>query len=132
MDNEGAEPLMSRRRPRLVDPVRGYGPPGPSGVGGSERAQGLVGNRRDPSALPSSGKDRPYKPMVKSGGAQRESDGVVVPEAAHRDAVRRKGPGGGHAGNGGKRKGMTGTTRCNHPRGHEPTDNVRKLQRGLY
>jgi len=23
-------------------------------------------------------KDRPYKPMVKSGGGQRESDGVVV------------------------------------------------------
>jgi RNA-directed DNA polymerase len=70
--------------------------------------------------------------MVKSGGAQRESDGVVVPEAARRGAVRRKGPGGGHAGSGGKRKGMTGTTRSNHPHGHELVDNVRKLQRGLY
>ena len=70
--------------------------------------------------------------MVKSGGAQRESDGVVVPEAAHKDAVRRKGPGGGQVGGGGKRKGMAGTTRPKSPRGHEPMDNVRKLQRRLY
>ena len=80
---------------------------------------------------PTSGKDRPYKPMVKSGGAQRESDGVVVPEAARRGAVRRKGPDFGHAGSGGKRKGMAGSTRSNHPQRHEPMDNVRKLQRGL-
>src|SRR5215470_15159149 len=120
---------MSRRRPRLVDPVRGYGPPGLPGVRGSGRAQGQVGNRRDPSVQPTSGKDRPYKPMVKSGGAQRESDGVVVPEATRRGVVRRKGPGGGHAGGGGKRKGMSGTTRTNHPHGHEPVDNVRKHQR---
>jgi len=77
-------------------------------------------------------KDRSYKPMVKSGGAQRESDGVVVPEAAHKGAVRRKGPDFGHAEDGGKRKGMAGTTRPKHPRGHEPVDNVRKLQRRLY
>jgi RNA-directed DNA polymerase len=81
---------------------------------------------------PTSGKDRPYKPMVKSGGAQRESDGVVVPGTARRSAIGRKGPDFGHAGGGGKRKGMAGTTRPNHPRGHEPMDNVRKLQRGLY
>jgi RNA-directed DNA polymerase len=81
---------------------------------------------------PASGKDRLYKPMVKSGGAQRESDGVVVPEAARKGAVRRKGPGGGHAGGGGKRKGMVGTTRPKSPRGHRPMDNVRKLQRRLY
>jgi Reverse transcriptase (RNA-dependent DNA polymerase) len=123
---------MSRRRPRPADPVRGYGQPGLLGVRGSERAQGLVGNRRDPSAQPASGKDRPYKPMVKSGGAQRESDGVVVPEAAQKGAVRRKGPDFGHAGDGGKRKGMAGTTRPKSPRGHKPTDNVRKLQRRLY
>jgi len=92
----------------------------------------LVGNRRDPSAQPTSGKDRPYKPMVKSGGAQRESDGVVVPEAARKGAVRRKGPDFGHAGSGGTRKGMAGTTRPNHPPGHEPADNVQELQRGLY
>ena len=81
---------------------------------------------------PASGEDRPYKPMVKSGGAQRESDGVAVPETAQKGAVRRKGPDFGHAGNGGKRKGMAGTTRPKHPRGHKPMDNVRKLQRRLY
>ena len=70
--------------------------------------------------------------MVKSGGVQRESGGVVVPEAAQRGAVRRKGPDFGHAGSGGKRKGMAGSTRSNHPQRHEPMDNVRKLQRGLY
>jgi RNA-directed DNA polymerase len=70
--------------------------------------------------------------MVKSNGAQRESGGVVVPEAAQKGAVGRKGPDFGHAEGGGKRKGMTGTTRSKHPRGHEPVDNVRKLQRRLY
>ena len=75
---------------------------------------------------PVSGKDRPYKPMVKSGGAQRESDGVVVPEAAQKGAVRRKGPDFGHAVGGGKRKGMAGTTRPKSPRGHEHTDNLHR------
>src|SRR5215471_14006690 len=70
--------------------------------------------------------------MAKSAGAQRESGGVVVPEAAQKGVVRRKGPDFGHVGGGGKRKGMVGTTRPNHPHGHEPVDNVRKLQRRLY
>ena len=70
--------------------------------------------------------------MVKSGGAQRESDGAVVPGAARKGAAMRKGPDFGHAGSGGKRKGMAGTTRSNHPRGHKPMDNARRLQRRLY
>src|SRR5215471_21621568 len=70
--------------------------------------------------------------MAKSAGAQRESGGVVVPEAAQKGVVRRKGPDFGHVGGGGKRKGMAGTTRPNHPRGREPADNVRGLQRRLY
>ncbi len=70
--------------------------------------------------------------MVKAGGVQRESDGVAVPETAQKGAVRRKGPDFGHAGGGGKRKGMAGTTRSKHPRGHGLVDNVRKLQRRLY
>ena len=70
--------------------------------------------------------------MAKSSGAQRESGGVVVPEAAQRGAVGRKGPDFGHASSGGKRKGMAGTTRPKSPRGHQPMDNVRKLQRRLY
>lgn len=79
-----------------------------------------------------SGKDRSYKPMAKSNGAQRESDGVVVPGAAQPGVVRRKGPDFGHAGSGGKRQGMAGTTRSNHPHGHQRMDKVRQLQRRLY
>jgi RNA-directed DNA polymerase len=77
-------------------------------------------------------KDRLYKPMAKSSGAQRESGGVVVPEAVQKGIVRRKGPDFGHAGGGGKRQGMAGTTRPKHPREDRPVDNVRKLQRRLY
>jgi RNA-directed DNA polymerase len=62
-------------------------------------------------------KDRSYKPMVKSSGAQRESDGVVVPQIAARNAAGGKGPGFGHASGGGKHGGMTGTARSNHPGG---------------
>jgi RNA-directed DNA polymerase len=71
-------------------------------------------------------KDRSYKPMVKSTGAQRESGGVVVP------GTPGKVPDFGHAGSGGKRQGMAGTTRSTQPHGHPPVDNVRKLQRRLY
>jgi len=62
-------------------------------------------------------KDHRYKPMVRSGGAQRESDGVVVPVIAAGIAVRGKGPGFGHASGAGKRGGMTGIARSNHPGG---------------
>ncbi len=68
--------------------------------------------------------------MVKSSGAQRESDGVVVPLAA--EAVGGKGPDFGHAGDGGKRKGMAGTARPNHPRRRQPAANVRQLQNRLW
>src|SRR3990172_12062470 len=44
------------------------------GVWGAARAEGEVRNSRDPSAQPTSGKDRPYKPSAKAGGAQRESE----------------------------------------------------------
>src|ERR1700730_5584248 len=55
---------------------------GPGGVGGAARVQGSVRNTRDPSARPPSRQARPYKPKAKTGRAQRESDGVVVPENA--------------------------------------------------
>ena len=71
-------------------------------------------------------KDRSYKPMVKSTGAQRESGGVVVP------GMPGKGPDFGHAGNGGTRQGMAGTTRPTSPHGRLPVDKVRHLQRRLY
>jgi RNA-directed DNA polymerase len=81
--------------------------------------------------------------MVKSGGAQRESDGVVVPVIAAGNAVRGKGPDFGHASGVGKRGGMTGTARSNHPGGQSGpvaggarlrpgVDAVRELQRKLW
>jgi RNA-directed DNA polymerase len=68
--------------------------------------------------------------MVKSSGAQRESDGVVVPAAV---AAVGKGPDFGHAGNGGKREGMAGTARSNYPEGRHPAPaKVRQLQNRLW
>ncbi len=55
--------------------------------------------------------------MVKSGGAQRESDGVVVPRIAVSSAVGGKGPDFGHASGEGKHGGMIGTARSNHSGG---------------
>src|SRR6185436_10582979 len=91
---------------------------GLSGVREAARAHSLVRNRRGPSAWPASGKDRGYKPMVKSCGGQRESDGVVVPViGVQHNAPGGKGPDFGRAGGGGKREGMTGTARSNNPGG---------------
>ena len=53
--------------------------------------------------------------MVKANGVQRESDGVVVPVIAVRNAVGGKGPDFGDAGGGGKREGMAGVARSNSP-----------------
>ena len=61
--------------------------------------------------------------MVKSTGAQRESDGVVVPRIAGRNPAGGKDPDFDHAGGGGKRKGMAGTARSNNPGGQpRPVD----------
>ena len=87
-------------------------------------------------------KDRSYKPMVKSTGAQRESDGVVVPGIAGRSPVGGKDPDFDHAREEGKRQGMAGSARSNHPDGPQPVVagqrlvpspvKVRKLQRELW
>jgi RNA-directed DNA polymerase len=77
-------------------------------------------------------KDRSYKPVVKSSGAQRESDGVVVPGRGRPPRAPGKGPDFGHTGDGSKRKGMAGTARSNSPSGRPPTDNVRQLQNRLW
>src|SRR6266542_2149248 len=76
-------------------------------------------------------KDRSYKPVVKSDGAQRESDGVVVPRGASQVAGG-KDPDFGHVGDGGKREGMAGTARSNPPGGPLPVDKVRRLQNRLW
>ena len=77
---------------------------------------GLGWNRRGPSAWPASGKDRTYKPMVKSFGGQRESEGVVVPViGVQHNASGGKGPHFDHAWGEGKRQGMTESARSNNP-----------------
>jgi hypothetical protein len=49
-------------------------------------------NRRDPTWQPTSGKDRAYKAgRLKSRGAGRESEGLVVPEKACKTTRRREG-----------------------------------------
>ena len=62
-------------------------------------------------------KDRSYKPVVKSSGAQRESDGVVVLLIAVSNAAGGKDPDFGHAGDRGMREGMAGSARSNFPEG---------------
>jgi RNA-directed DNA polymerase len=103
---------------------------------------GLVRNRRDPSAWPASGKDRMYKPMVKSPGGQRESEGVVVPViGVQHNAPGGKGPHFDHAGGEGKREGMAGSARSSNPGGPGSVvavdgtpsfAKVRQLQRRLW
>jgi len=111
----------------------GYGTVGLSGVEGAARAQGSVGNRRDPSAQPWSGQARPHKPSAKPGRVQRESEGVVVPLMG----VQQNAPGGtdphfGRARATGTGEGMVRTTGSKHPGEREPIDNVRRLQRKLF
>jgi RNA-directed DNA polymerase len=71
--------------------------------------------------------------MVKPRGAQRESDGVVVPLITVSSAVGGKGPDFGQAGRAGKREGMAGTARSNYPEGrHVAPAKVRRLQNRLW
>jgi hypothetical protein len=73
------EPSRSCHGEGHVRHVRsGIGVACPCGVREVARAQGLIAEQGRPVCLALSGKDRSYKPMVKSGGGQRESDGVVV------------------------------------------------------
>jgi RNA-directed DNA polymerase len=114
------------------------------------RAHSLGRNRRGPSAWPASGEDQVYKPMVKSPGGQRESEGVVVPLIGVDDnAPGGKGPYFDRASGEGKRKGMAGIARFNSPGRSQPAVaglvpppapgmwwadpvNVRELQRKLW
>lgn len=110
----------------------GYAP-SLGGVEGAARAEGAERNTRDPSAQPTSGKDRPYKPKAKTGGAQRKSEGVVVlTMAARQNAARGKDPCFGVASDGGLGEGMSGGNRSNHPGRQEPDEKVRRLQKKLY
>ena len=88
-----------------------------------------TGEARLPSLV---SKDRSYKPMAKSSGGKRESDGVIVPLIAVSNAAGGKDPDFGHAGGGAKCKDMTGTARSNYPDGHEPADHARQLPNRLW
>jgi hypothetical protein len=72
-------------------------------MGSCTRARSDCGTRE--ARLPSLvSEDRSYKPMVKSSGGQRESDGVVVVVITEKlKAVGAKGPDFGHGCVGGKR-----------------------------
>lgn len=70
--------------------------------------------------------------MVKPHGAQRESDGVVVPLIAGRNPAGGKGPGFGDAEGAGKREGMPGTAPDNYPGGRKASVKVRQLQNRLW
>jgi hypothetical protein len=109
------------------------------GVGGAARVQGLERNVRGPSARPGSGRARSYKPKAKLSRAQRESEGIVVPDGAQaptkavgHNAAGGKGPCGGHADGAGKREGMAGKTVPNDPDAGDCGDKVRQLQRQLW
>ncbi len=69
--------------------------------------------------------------MVKSNGAQRESDGVVVPMVASQ-ATSGKDPDFGHAGNRGPSEGMAGTAQPISPLRSPSQVKVRRLQNRLW
>jgi RNA-directed DNA polymerase len=99
-----------------VRPWSGVSLAGLPGVRRVARAHSLGWNRRGPSAWPASGEDQVYKPMVKSPGGQRESEGAVVPLiGVQHNAPGGKGPHFDHAFEEGKRQGMAGASRSNHP-----------------
>ena len=77
-------------------------------------------------------KDRPDKPVVKPGGDERESDGVVVPVIAGMNPAGGKGPDFGDAVDGGTREGMPGTAPDNYPGGRRAPVKVRRLQNRLW
>jgi hypothetical protein len=107
--------------------------PSLAGVRGAARAQGHVRNTRDPSALPSSRQARSYKPKAKSGRAQRESEGFVVPLiVATKNAAGGKGPCFGHARSEGKREGMAAMSGPNYPDARTCDVQVRQPQRELW
>jgi RNA-directed DNA polymerase len=104
------------------------------GVGTAARGQGSERNRRGPSARPESGQGAPYKPKAKAVAAQRESEGVVVPQIpVHQNAGGGKGPYGDHVGGEVTREGMAGQQdRPNYPVRPESDAKVRHLQRRLW
>jgi hypothetical protein len=128
--------VTAKATPLAQEPKRAGGC---GGVWGAARVQGQVRNVRGPSAQPESGPASSYKPKAKSNRAQRESEGIVVPDGApastkavRHNAAGGKGPCGGHAEIAGKREGLAGKTGPKHPVGVEPIAKARQLQRQLW
>ena len=89
---------------------------GSGGVWGVARVHRGVRNTGGPSWLPLSRRGGSYKFRTKSGAAERESEGIVVPVmAVWHNAAGGKGPCGGWVVDGGKREGMAGLTGPNYP-----------------
>lgn len=103
--------------------------------------QGDVRNTGGPSQLPSSRRGSSYKAKPKSSAAERESEGIVVPNGGasatstnvvKNNAAGGKGPCGGHVEGRVTSKGMAGKTGPNSPRRRSAEDKVRYLQRRLW
>jgi len=106
---------------------------GPGGVGGVARVEGCVRNVRGPSSLPSSRRAIPYKPKVKSGGAERESEGaIVLLIPVHQNIGGGKDPYLDHVVEGATYEGMSGhLIRSNSPRRSNLAVKVRYLSKRL-
>jgi hypothetical protein len=103
------------------------------GVRGVARGQGQGWNTRDPSRRLSSQRARPYKPKAKSGRAERESEGIVVPLiAVTNNAAVGKDPWGGNVAVAGKHEGMAAKSGPNDPAGLVPSEEVRQLRERLW
>jgi RNA-directed DNA polymerase len=122
---------MSRRRPCPPGPVPGSAWRVFPGYG-ERHAITVWGGTGEARLRRLVSKDRSYKPMVKSAGAQRESDGVVVPLIGGMNPPGGKGPDFGHARGAGTGEGMAGTARSINSGGAPPIDKVRRLQRKLW
>ena len=86
------------------------------GMDGGTRTRSGTEQERPVCARLRQARDPRYKPMVKSEGAQRESDGVVVPLiGVQHNAPGGKGPDFGDADQVGKHAGMTGDSWSNYP-----------------
>jgi hypothetical protein len=122
--------VTAKAIPTTQAPERGAGS---GGVWGAARVQGDERNTGDPSVRPWKGRGDSYKPKAKSGAAQRESEGLVVPVmVATNNATGGKGPCFGRARSEGKRKGMAAKSGPNYPGARLRHVHVRQLQRGLW
>jgi len=105
---------------------------GLSGVWGAAREQGTMRNTRGPSALRREPQGGPYKPKVKSGAAQRESEGAVVPEMAMtKNVAGGKGLCFSHATFAGTSEGMAANSGPNYPYGLRIADKAPQPLRWL-